>query len=197
MTISPQQLKFVNNLASGKMNQGEAYLSAYPNIKNAETAWASASRLLRNVRVMAELEKAKAMAAKRAEITSERILREETRIAFSDIRELFSGETIKTPNDLPKDIRRALSGVQVIRKSTPKGHGAATEHTTIYKYRLWDKGRALDRLSKHLGFYEKDNQQKQKLSAEVIEAILSALPPEFAAAVRRRLGELIRAGKNS
>ena len=29
-----------------------------------------------------------------------------------------------------------------------------------YKYRFWDKGKSLERISKHLGLYEKDNLQK-------------------------------------
>jgi len=35
-----------------------------------------------------------------------------------------------------------------------------TEHTNTTKYKMWDRHKTLEMIAKHIGFYEKDNEQK-------------------------------------
>ena len=90
-------------------------------------------------------------------ISLKRVMLEETCIAYYDPVDLFTREgTMLSPSELPERIRRAISGIEVIE--LPKKEGEPQKYK--YKYRFWDKGKSLERISKHLGLYEKDNLQK-------------------------------------
>lgn len=81
------------------------------------------------------------------DISPERVLAEEARIAFSDPRALYdaSGELLP-PHCLAEDTARALAAVEIVESSTKAG-----DATVRYKYKFWDKRAALDRLARHLG----------------------------------------------
>jgi hypothetical protein len=99
-------------------------------------------------------------------------LREEGRLAFHDIGGLFDGPTPIPPSELPENVRRALKAVQIKERviRTRKNGDEVIDRT--YNYVLLDKGKALERLSKYLGLYERDNEQKR---AESIEEILKRI----------------------
>lgn len=81
------------------------------------------------------------------DITPDRVLAEEARIAFADPRAVYGpdGEP-KPPHCLDEDTARALAAVEVVESSSRAGG------TTVrYKYKFWDKRAALDRLARHLG----------------------------------------------
>jgi len=148
-------------------NGTRAYLVAYPKVKKEETAQANASRMLRNAKVKAYIDAKLDELATRAHITAERVLQEEARLAFSDVRELFNEETPIPPHKLPEDVARAVAGMEVKeRRLYEGGEHAGTERT--YKYRLWDKGRALERLEKHLGLTKETPTEDNSLNVTII-----------------------------
>ncbi len=152
--LTAQQRRFVNFILKG-IDGKNAYIKAgYKARGNA--AKAAASRLLTNVNVSSAIEVAQKQAAYNAEITVERILREEACIAFQnagDVFELTKGTLIK-PNELPEEVQRAIAGVEVIATEV------AGKKSIKYRDKFWDKGRSLERLSKHLGMYDAHNRQK-------------------------------------
>ncbi len=148
--LSRLQRRFLNNLLSKKYNQAEAYIAAGYKARG-KAAKANASRLLTNPDFKAEYDKAIAQAVKKTQVSAERVLKEEARIAFADIAEIFNGETLISPDELPEDIRRAISGIEIVERIIP---GKEKEKEIKYKYRFWDKGRALERLGKHLKLYQ-------------------------------------------
>lgn len=81
------------------------------------------------------------------EITPDRVLAEEARIAFADPRAVFGpdGEPLP-PHRLDEDTARALAAMEVVESTTKSG-----ETTVRRKYKFWDKRAALDRLARHLG----------------------------------------------
>ena len=80
--------------------------------------------------------------ADRCDVTQEKIMQEEARIAFLDPRELFGESwTLLTPGELPEDIARAIARIEVQTKGDD----------THYRYWFHDKGQALARLEKILG----------------------------------------------
>ena len=167
--LTPNQKIFADEWLKDR-NGTRAYKIAYPSVKNTKTAEAGASRLLSNNKVKLYINKRLAEMSDKAGITQERILREESRLAFSDIAEIFKGKTLVAPDKLPEDVRRAIAGVKVKVKSY--GEGASKRTETTYEYKFWDKGRALERVEKHLGMFEKDNIQRKPvivLDAELIE----------------------------
>ena len=132
------------------MNQREAYENAGFKARG-KTARAAASRLLANVNFRKHYERSRKRAENKAEATQTRVLKEECRIAYSDIAGIFDGPTLIPPGDIPEDVRRAISLVKVKTRTHDMGDDKETE--TTYEYKLWDKGAALNRLEKHLGMH--------------------------------------------
>lgn len=85
-----------------------------------------------------------------------KIVNEETYLAFSDAAEYFddAGRCIVNPKKLPLNVRRAIKSWKVVE--TMKG--------TKYEVVLYDKGRALDSLKKVIGM---DAAQKVYLSGQM------------------------------
>lgn len=84
---------------------------------------------------------------KRPDISADRVLAEEARIAFADPRAVYGpdGEPLP-PHCLDEDTARALAAMEVVETAAKAGG------TTVrYKYKFWDKRAALDRLARHLG----------------------------------------------
>lgn len=81
------------------------------------------------------------------QITPDRVLAEEARIAFADPRAVYGpdGEPLP-PHRLDEDTARALAAMEVVESTTKSG-----ETTVRRKYKFWDKRAALDRLARHLG----------------------------------------------
>lgn len=176
------QLKFINNLLSG-MNQTEAYEKAGYKTRGA-AARVNASQLLGNVSIQKALEQGRQKAAEKAVITQQRILEEEARLAFLDPKSLVDTDGKQLDlHKLPEDTARAISGLEVIEQA---------DGTLKYKYRFNDKGRSLERLSRHLGMY--NDKLNLGFTAETLNAILSGLPDEYAGAVRDTLSRLISKG---
>jgi len=114
-------------------------------------------RLLKKDNVKAELQDRRESMALACQISLRSVMLEETCIAHADPVDLFSDDgSILSPNMLPERIRRAISSIEVIELPVKVGD----EQKYKYKYKFWDKGKSLERISKHLGLYEKDNVQK-------------------------------------
>jgi phage terminase small subunit len=138
-------------------NGSRAYKIAYPNVKKDAAAEAGASRLLRTVKVSAYVKAKLEELSHKAGVTVARVLQEEERLAYSDIRQLFEGECTIPPSELPEDIGRALGGVKIRERDIRNSDGHVVETIRTYEYKLIDKGAALARLEKHLGMYQPDD----------------------------------------
>lgn len=94
----------------------------------------------------------------RAKALIENILQEEIRLAFSDIR-LIPG----CPN-LPDEIAYAVKSFKIHERVIKSIKGEDNQDlqlvSRVFEFALWEKPGALERLSRHLGLYEKDNLQK-------------------------------------
>jgi len=115
------------------------------------------SKCLKKPEVQVALKEWKDNIALETNISLKRVMLEESCIAYYDPVDLFTKEgTMLSPDQLPERIRRAISGIEIIE--LPSKNGDVKQYK--YKYRFWDKGKSLERISKHLGLYEKDNLQK-------------------------------------
>jgi phage terminase small subunit len=143
--LTHRQERFKNNILKG-MDAKNAYIKAGYKARGA-AAEVNASRLLRNAKVASAIEKAQKRAADKAEATTERILREEMRLAFFDPAGLVDENgCLLDLHKLSEDSRRAITGLEVTQQP---GGGLK------FKYKFSDKGKSLERLSKHLGMYER------------------------------------------
>jgi hypothetical protein len=82
-------------------------------------------------------------------ITTERVLQETARIAFSDIGRIIGPDgKVLLPHELDEDTRAAVSSFKI------------DEYGRI-EYKFWDKNSSSERLFKHLTLYKEDNEQKK------------------------------------
>ena len=121
------------------------------------SAEASASRLLRNVKVQQAIQLKQNEAARRCEVTAENVLRETSALAFSDIRKLFNANgSPKLIHELDHATAASISSIEVAEmRSEGKVVGR------VCKIKLWDKNCAQERLFKHLRLFDRDNRPKK------------------------------------
>jgi len=132
-------------------NGARAYKVAYKHSKKDETARVNASRLLTNANIINHINTQLEKICEKAQINAERALKEEARLAFSDIRDLFNENgTLIAPNELPDEIALAIAGFEVIERVIIKNDDEQVVERK-YKYRIWDKGQSLKRLETLLG----------------------------------------------
>lgn len=126
------------------LNATRAYKVAYPSVKKDETAAQAGSRMLRNVKVAAYIQKRMEERQKRTEITQDRVLEELAAIAFAratDYAEV-KGECvcIKDTDTLDEQQIRAIAGIK--------------EGKYGIELKLNDKEKALELLGRHLGMFK-------------------------------------------
>lgn len=111
------------------------------------TAYSQGQRLLKDVEVAAEINKANEKANERNEITVDRIRQEMARVAFSNVENYLEwgpeGIRLKDSNELPEDALRAIAEVS---------ESFGKEGNNI-KFKLHNKMVALEQLAKHCGMY--------------------------------------------
>lgn len=145
--LPPNQEIFKNEWLIDR-NGTRAAFAAYPRIKNENVAAATASRLLRNVKIKAAINEALEKQKKRLEISADRTLLEIARLAFSDKRKLYNDDgTFKKIAELDDDTAAALHSFKVTKQITGGGVAEVTE------IRLHTKDSSLEKLAKHFNLY--------------------------------------------
>lgn len=151
--LTDKQAKFVDEYLIDLNATQAAIRAGY----SEDTATVIGCQNLIKLNIQTAIQKRQQELKESTQITQERILKEESCLAYSDLEGLFSNTgTLVSPKELPESLRRAISSVEVIERWI-KGKDDEMEKEVKYKYRFWDKGRALERISRHLGMYEKDN----------------------------------------
>ena len=94
------------------LNATRAYKVAYKRCKKDETANVNGSKLLRNTKVKEYIAQKQTEIQKRTEITQDRVLKELAKIAFGDIRKLYTENgALRNIIDLEDDIAGAISEI--------------------------------------------------------------------------------------
>lgn len=123
-----------------------------------KTAPEQGSRLLTNVNVQAYVQEKQAIVAEENNITIKRVLEEYAKIAFSDIRQFYNQDgALKPIHELSDEAAGSLAGVDAYEE---RSEGEVIG--TVKKIKTYDKTKALDSLGRHLGLFEKDNEQANK-----------------------------------
>lgn len=143
--------KFIELCVAGREAIDAFYQAGYKSADRA-TAKKRCQAMLKRKDVMEALAAGKEKALAAAVISRARILSEESCIAFADVNDIYAadGKTVLPPSQLPPKIRKAIKSI----------HEHTTKTGTKYSYTFYSKGKALERLSKVAGLYEKDNDQK-------------------------------------
>jgi phage terminase small subunit len=151
--LGPRQERFVEEYLVD-LNAKQAAIRAGYSPKTAE---AQGSRLLRHVKVQRALTARMAARSQRTEIAADRALLEIARIGFSDLRRLFHQDgRLKHPHEWDDDTAASIASVEIVTRNLGDGE---VEH--VHRIKLWDKGRALEQLCKHLGLYQTQEVSEQ------------------------------------
>lgn len=169
-----QQRVFVAEYLKDRNGKQAAIRAGY----NPHSAEMQASRLLSNEKVKEQVEKGISRTVEKIELSAERVLKEVARLAFFDPRKLLDADGKPKPiNELDDDTAACLAGMDI----TEEFEGSGADRKFIgytKKYKIADKNNALGMAMKHLGLFERDNEQKLNPLTELLKTMgsSSALP---------------------
>lgn len=110
---------------------------------------------------LAELSK---KSIEKSEIDTLSILREAARIAFSDVGQAFDeNECLKPISQIPEDVRRAISSIEVDEIWEYTGEDDKRIKTKIgetKKVKFWSKDKQIEHLMRHLNLFADDNKKQ-------------------------------------
>lgn len=152
-SLDIRERKFADNLLAG-MNKSQAALKAGYATRQMSI------KLLARPHVKAYIDGRMAQRRAGMQISTERVIREFARIAFCNVADLkMDWDKLKNWEDLSDDQKAAISEIRVKVTSGETRHGKEwkTKETVI---KMHNKLPALEALSKHLGLFERDNNQK-------------------------------------
>ena len=140
--LTPKQPTFAEEYCID-LNAAAAYLRAgYSACGN--SAEAGASRLLSNVKVQSIIQQKQREIANRCDVTVEKVIREISADAFSDVRKLFNPDgSLKSVHELDDATAAAIAAIEV-------------DASGVRKIKVRDKNSAHERLCKHLGLFRED-----------------------------------------
>ena len=166
-------------------NATRAYLQVFKT-NNAASASVGASRLMKRGDVRAYIDLMREYSSEEIlnhmSVTKERILDEEAKLAFIDVRKMFDTEGEFLPPTLwPEEIARSVSGLDVDQR----WDSVTEKWRYTYRIKLNDKGRALGRLETVMGMNKADGLQDddKALFKDFLESVdgktRGRLPSEF------------------
>lgn len=162
------------------LNATRAYKVAYPNCKKDETAKSAGSRLLTNVNVQNYISEKMKEREKRTEVTQDMVIKELAKIAFLDIRKLYTENgQLKNVADIDDDTAGAISSLETLEEYD--GYGDEREKIgDIQKVKLLDKTKALELLGRHLGIFNdkldvnvKEKEEKKNAISDILSQMKS------------------------
>lgn len=154
------------------LNATRAYKVAYSRCKKDETANVNGSKLLRNTKVQEYISKKQKEIEKRTEVTQDMVIKELAKIAFLDIRKLYTENgQLKNIADIDSETVGAISSLETLEEYD--GYGDNREKIgDTQKVKLLDKTKALELLGKHLGIFNDINvNMKNAVQVELIDDV--------------------------
>lgn len=142
----PRRLRrFVDEYVGGKSGAEAARLAGCKSVRPHNVA----CKLRRKPEIEAAIAERTAWLVSEVGIRQFQVVREMAWIATCDPRKLVNGEGVAIPlHELPEDIAACISSVEVEQISFNGETG------TRYKYRFWDKNKALDKLGQYLKLWD-------------------------------------------
>jgi phage terminase small subunit len=148
-------------------NATRSYLVAFPDVKNDNVAGVNGNRLLRNAKIQDYIIEIQKDMEKLSGISKKMVLDEHKKMAFSDGSKLRDGwMKLKEFENLSQEDRACIQ--EVSTKEIKKTYAGITEVETWVKIKLYDKQKALDSISKMLGY---DAPVKSEIEVKVLPPI--------------------------
>ncbi len=141
-------------------NGTQAYIRAGFTVSSPEVAAVEAHRLLRNPNVQREIEKLQEELRDRSELSADMIIQELRSLGFWNIQDFINtANEIKDLTKLSRKTTKPVIGIKSQVKTYKQEDGTVVKEVTA-ELKMHDKRGALVDLGKHLGIFEKDNEQK-------------------------------------
>lgn len=166
--LNPKQLRFCKEYVIDLNGTQAAIRAGYsPNTANEQSA-----QLLAKLSIKNEVGKLQKKIGDKLDITAEKVLAEFAKIGFSNIQDYINnGYSINEIKSINKDHAAAISSIQVDTYTDRDGNESES-----VKFKLHDKISALEKIARHIGFFERDNIQKPGVQAPVIQVYNSGPP---------------------
>jgi len=155
--LTPKQTRFAEEFLLDLNGTQAAIRAGY----SKDSAKEIASQNLTKLNVQNYIAELQAERAKELKINSNEVLRKIRDIAFSDITRTMT-LSVTEFEDLPESVRLCISKFKTFTRTYDIGEETISE-TTVELW-FWDKMKAFDMLNKHIGFYEKDNEQQNNIT---------------------------------
>ncbi len=155
------------------LNATRAYKAAYKNVTKDETAAAAGARLLRNVKVENYIEHKMKEREKRTEITQDKVLKELAKIGFADLKDYLEYKTAKSVVEHDEDgepiidYRTIIDVVDSKEVDTGVVQEVSISRDGTFKFKLYDKQKALELIGKHLGMFTDKVEHSGAIGSEV------------------------------
>lgn len=167
--LTEYQEKFIEEYLKD-LNQSQAAIRAGYKGKHS-TAKISASRMMTNLNIRAEIDRRIAERSKKNEITADRVLQELAAIAFSDIRKIFDDKNdLREISKIDDETAKAISSIEV--EVDKVGNRV---FSTTKKIKLNDKLRALQLVGNHIGMFKESSSSAEDI-ANALKELARGLP---------------------
>lgn len=155
-SLSNNQKLFCQEYLKLGMNGTQAYLNVYKTCKKEETAMASASRLLRNVKVKEYIEELQTKVEEKAIVSIEDIVKELTAIAFTDRTKISKMVTKEKQLEKTTLVYKAVDfpDTDTLDNETKKVIARYKQTQSGLAVETYDKMKALELLGKYLGMFK-------------------------------------------
>jgi len=178
MALRNKQRKFVTEYLVD-LNATQAAIRAGYSKK---TAASQGHEYLRKPEIAAAITEEQKKRSDRTMISSDRVLLEIARLAFSDPRKIFDESgALRKIQDWPDEVAAAISSIKVFESRALDG----TVVGETKEVKFWDKGKQLELAGRHVGLFERDNNQKK----EAIAALAASAAISAADAYRMMIGK--------
>lgn len=149
--LPPKRQRFVDEYLIDLNATQAAIRAGY----SAGAAKVTGCRLLADANVRSAIAEGQGLAAKRTEITVDRVLNELAKIGFQDPRALFTESGALIPvTELSDDAAASVASVEVVTRPTGERDAAGNAKIEyVHKIKTWDKRAALVDIGKHIGMF--------------------------------------------
>ena len=152
MKLTPKQMRFVDEWLIDFNGKQAAIRAGY----SAKTAEATAARLLRNVKVQAEISRRQKDLQRRTEVTQDRVVKVLARIAFANMADYLHVDTqTRTKDDGTEVVYQIVVLSETEDLSTDQRAALANVKQSVngVEIKLHDKIKALELLGRHIGMF--------------------------------------------
>lgn len=159
------------------LNATRAYKVAYKSCKKDETARTNGSRLLTKANIQVYISEKMKEREERTEITQDMVIKELAKIAFLDIRKLYTKNgNLKGVADMDDNTAGAISSLETLEE-----YGEDREKIgNTQKVKLLDKTKALELIGRHLGIFNdkldvnvKEKEEKKNAISDILKQMQS------------------------